>query len=154
MTFFTIDVHKVSLEAKFRICRKGNKDTAASLTFFFFFPDISIHFVLLHWLWSSSTARKSVSEIHLTPVIQDWAHEACWTMRYWHAVFSWSPPSVLALFPHCTMLFWYGKRTLVLLEKHMFLYYERGYCYVYITGGIKFTHKVSKVLLSYFENEA
>jgi len=47
---------------------------------------------------------------------------------------SWSPPRVLALFPHCTMLLWCGKRMLVLLEKHVFPYYKRRYCYVYITG--------------------
>jgi len=41
--FFTIDVHKVFLEIKFRICRKGNKDA-----FNIFFPEISIHLVLFY----------------------------------------------------------------------------------------------------------
>lgn len=98
---------------------------------YFFFSEISTHFVPFYWLWSSSTSRKSISELHLTPVTQVWDHEACWTMQYWHAVLSWSPPRVLALFPHCTMLLWCGKRMSVTWKTYVPILQEKVLLCVY-----------------------
>lgn len=149
-SFFTIDVHQVFLEVKFRICRKGNKD---ALNIFFFLK-------FQHILFPST-------DFEVLALLENQFQKSIWLQLHRSETTKLVEPCNIG------MLYWAGALLGCLLCSHTARCYSdvaKGcLCYLknicsHITregtamcislGRNKFTYNVSKVLLCYTENEA